>query len=152
MKAQLHYHSLPSHGYFPLISLGFSPFIIKLSSYSHGPSLECTQKFSTICLKHGLTMYSSPLGFSFLFTFFTFFLKQSFSQNILQPSSQSPRSPHHFGLGHPIRRPKIREVHIGFVGFWMPSPQHICFLRPKVLFFEMAFSTQAYDSNQAMVL
>ena len=151
MKAQLHYHSLPSHGYFPLISLGFSPFIIKLSSYSHGLSLECTQKFSIMSQTWAYNVFIT-FGLFIFIHFFHFFLKQSFSQNILQPSSQSPRSPHHFGPGHTIRRPKIREVHIGFVGFWMPSPQHICFLRPKVLFFERAFSTQAYDSNQAMVL
>ena len=153
MKAQLQYHSLPSHGFFTLISLGFGPFTIKLSSYSNGLSLEYTQKFSTLCLKHGLTIYSFPLGFSFLFIIlsFFFFLKQPFSQNILQPSSKSPRSSLHFGPTHTTKRPKIREVHVGFVGFWMLSLQNIRYLRPKVPFFKRDFSTGAYDSNQAMV-
>ena len=65
--------SLPSLSFLPLISLGFGPFTMKLSSHSHELSLECTQEFSTLCLKHGFTMYSSSLGFSFLFIYFTFF-------------------------------------------------------------------------------
>ena len=38
-------------------------------------------------------------------------------------------------------------VHFGFEGCWILSPQCICYLRPKVLFFKRAFSTWAYDSN-----
>ena len=34
----------------------------------------------------------------------------------------------------------------------MLGPQHTCYHRPKVLFSKRAFSTWAYDSNQAMVL
>ena len=53
MKAQLQNHSLSSHEPCPLFPLGLVHFTIMLSSYSHRLSLECTQRFSILCLIYG---------------------------------------------------------------------------------------------------
>ena len=147
--------SLPSlMDFCPLFHQAFDPFTIRLSSYSHGLSLECTQKFSTLCLKHGLTKYSSSFGlFLFIYHFFFSFFEKGPLARIY---CSIPFKIHEvliiLGLGMQQGGPILGSFILGFKGCWMLSSQRTCYLRPKVLFFQMAFSTWAYDSNQAMVL
>ena len=73
MKAQLQYHSLPSHGFLPLCFIGFSPFTIELSSYSYGLLLKALRKFQPFVLNMGLQCIHHLWAFLFFIYHFFFF-------------------------------------------------------------------------------
>ena len=80
-------------------------------------------------------MYSSFLGFSFFiyhFTFFFFFFEKDLQlEYIVAFLSKS--------MNFSSFQAKIREVHIGFVGFWMLSPQHLLPQAQSPLFSKVLF-------------
>ena len=108
MKAQLQNHSLSFHELCSLFHLGFSPFTIRLSSYSHELSLECTWRFSTICLKYGLTIYPPPLdSFFFFFHYHHFFLSSPLVRIYCSPPFKVQEILIILGLGIQQRGPRL---------------------------------------------
>ena len=141
MKAQLQSHSFSSHEPCPLFHR-VGPFTIKLSPYTHGLSLECTYRFLTLCLKYGPSMYSSPLGSSFLYSLsilFFFFGEVAFQLEYIMAFLSMPMNLTSFLAFIFNKEAQDQRDSFDFVGSRMLGPQHICYLRPKTFFFKKGF-------------
>ena len=144
----------------PFLSWILAPCFIGLQSIynksSHltlmGFHQNALRNFQT-CLKLGLVVYSSLLGLPIFIHYFIIF---SLNSPLARVHCSLPLKVYEIliilGLGMQQRDPRLGSFILDFKGYWMLSPQHTCYLRPKVLFSKRAFFTWAYDSNQAMVL
>ena len=156
MKAQLQYHSLPSHGFLSLVSLGFGQFTIMLSSYPHGLSLECTQKFSTLLSqKWAYNVFITFRLFIFIYhfiSFFFFFFEIALQlEYIVAFFSKSMKSLSFWALAY------NKETQDQGSSYWLCrilDAEFIAYLLPQAqsLLFQKGFLIWAYDSNQVMVL
>ena len=103
----------------------FQPFVSNLV-------LQCIHHFWA---SHSLFIISSFfLGIAFQLEYIVAFLSKSmkFSSFWVQTYNKEIQD---------------QGVHFGFEGCQMLSPQRICYLRAKVLFFKKAFSTWAYNQQ-----